>query len=101
MSRSTFPSARMARRMADRPPPTAGGRVLRLFLVFADVTVTPTAAGMPGGALIQQLLNWLSQLALWGSLASILAGAAVYGIAQNTGTYNGASCGERLHTRVG
>jgi hypothetical protein len=67
------------------------------LLVFAGaVKVSPTADGMPGGALIQQLLNWLSQLALWGSLASILAGAAVYGLAQNTGNFNGAFRGKQL-----
>lgn len=68
----------------------------RIFLVLADVDVTPTADGMPGGALLQQLLNWLSQLALWGSLASILAGAAVYGLAQNSGHLSGAFRGKQL-----
>jgi hypothetical protein len=51
---------------------------------------------MPGSALMQQLLNWLSQVALWGSLASILAGAAVYGLAQNAGNYNGAYRGKQM-----
>ena len=60
------------------------------------VTVTPSAVGLPGAALIQEILNWLSQIALWGSLASILAGAAVYGIAQNTGNYAGGYLGKRL-----
>ena len=45
---------------------------------------------------MQQLLNWLSQVALWGSLASILAGAAVYGLAQNAGNYNGAYRGKQM-----
>ena len=67
-----------------------------VVLILGDVNVTPSADGMPGGALIQQLLNWLSQLALWGSLASILAGAAVYGLAQNAGNYNGAFRGKQL-----
>src|SRR3546814_17414669 len=53
--------------------------------VFGQVEVDPDAAGMPGAELIQQVLGWLSQLALWGSLASILVGAAVYGLAQNAG----------------
>ncbi len=60
------------------------------------VSVSPTSAGLPGAGLIQQMLGWLSQLALWGSLASILAGAAVYGIAQNTGNYAGGYLGKRL-----
>jgi len=38
----------------------------------------------------------LSQVALWGSLASILAGAAVYGLAQNAGNYNGAYRGKQM-----
>ncbi len=67
-----------------------------LFSVLAQVDVTPSSSGMPGSALVQQLLNWLSQIALWGSLASILGGAAVYGLAQNTGNYNGAFRGKQL-----
>ena len=43
-----------------------------------------------------RMLGSLSELALWGSLASILAGAAVYGIAQNTGNYAGGYLGKRL-----
>src|SRR3954466_5339777 len=35
------------------------------------VDVTPTSEGMPGANLVKQLLSWLAQLALWGSLASI------------------------------
>ena len=66
---------------ADPPPP---------------VDVSPSSDGMPGAQLIQKLLGWLSQLALWGSLASILAGAAVYGLAQNSGNYNGAFRGKQL-----
>jgi hypothetical protein len=51
---------------------------------------------MPGGQLIQQMLNWLSQVALWGSLASILVGAAVYGLSQNNGGYANAYRGKQL-----
>src|SRR5581483_3621935 len=46
------------------------------------IDVTPSSEGMPGAPLLHKLLSWLAQLALWGSLASILAGATVYGIAQ-------------------
>ena len=50
---------------------------VRMAGVLAQtVDVTPDAAGMPGGALIQQLLNWSQMLALWGSLGAILIGAA-------------------------
>jgi hypothetical protein len=70
--------------------------VFRMVSLLAEVSVSPTTAGMPGAALIQQMLNWLSQLALWGSLASILGGAAIYGIAQNSGNYGGAFRGKQL-----
>ncbi len=64
--------------------------------VLADVSVSPSSAGMPGSALIQQLLSWLDQLALWGSLASILIGAAIYGVAQNSGSLSGGYRGRQL-----
>ena len=66
--------------------------------VLGDVSVTPSSDGMPGAELIQKMLGWLSQVALWGSLASILVGAAVYGISQNTGSYSGAYRGKQLAT---
>lgn len=67
-----------------------------IAVVLGDVSVDPTTAGMPGGELIQQILNWLAQLALWGSLASILAGAAIYGIATHAGNLAGGYRGKQL-----
>ncbi len=64
--------------------------------LFGDVNVTPTTSGMPGADLVQQLLNWLTQIALWGSLASILCGAAIYGLSQQSGNYAGGSLGKKL-----
>ena len=64
--------------------------------IFAQVQVQPSASGMPGAALAQHLLNWLSQLALWGSLASVLIGAALYGLSQQAGNYAGAYKGKTL-----
>lgn len=64
--------------------------------VVMDVSVTPTTAGMPGGDLVTRLLNWLSQLALWGSVASILIGAAIYGLSQHGGNTYGASKGRTM-----
>jgi hypothetical protein len=66
--------------------------------LFADVSVSPTSAGMPGADIGQQLINWLGQVALWGSLASLLLGAAVYGLATHGGNYNGAAKGRQLVT---
>ena len=58
---------------------------LGLLGFFAQVTVNPDSNGMPGGALAQKILNWTDQIALWGSLASLLIGACVWGIAQHAG----------------
>lgn len=58
---------------------------MRSVVLLAQVDVSPTSAGMPGAELINQLISWLSQIALWGSLASILIGAAVYGISKEGG----------------
>ena len=49
-----------------------------------------------GRRVVQQILNWLAQLALWGSLASILAGAAIYGVATHSGNLAGGYRGKQL-----
>src|SRR5438270_580172 len=54
--------------------------VASLLQTPSPVSVTPTTSGLPGANLFQQLLNWLSQAALWGSLASLLIGAAIVGL---------------------
>ncbi len=64
--------------------------------VLAQVKSDPTSAGMPGADLVQQLVNWLGQIALWGSLASILLGAAIYGLSQQSGNYAGGFRGKQL-----
>jgi hypothetical protein len=69
---------------------------MNVLMVVAQVTVSPTSAGMPGAELLSRMLNWLAQLALWGSLASILAGAAIYGLAQHAGNSYGTTKGRTL-----
>lgn len=71
-------------------------RIGVLGMAVQTVDATPDASGMPGGALIQQLLNWSQMLALWGSLAAILVGAAMYGLSQQGSSYAGASRGKTL-----
>ena len=51
----------------------------------AQVTVEPSTAEFPGGAMVQKLINWAGQFALWGSLLSLLIGAAIWGISQQFG----------------
>ena len=59
---------------------------LRAFgTLLAQVQVNPTAEGMPGGPMMQKLLNWGGQIALWGSVFSVLAGAALWGVSQQFG----------------
>lgn len=70
--------------------------MLLAFLLLAQVEMTPAADGLPGGALAQRLLNWGGQIALWGSLGSILVGAAVYGLSREAGNYGAASKGRTL-----
>jgi len=60
------------------------------------VSVDPTSAGMPGEAFVHTLLNWLGDVALLGSLASLLVGAAVWGLLQQAGNPIGASRGRTL-----
>jgi len=67
-----------------------------LWIVADVVNVNPSSSGMPGAALIQQLLNWTQMVALWGSLAALLVGAAIYGLAREGGSYANASRGKAL-----
>jgi hypothetical protein len=61
-----------------------------------EITVNPSAEGMPGADLIQQLLGWAQMVALWGSVGAMLVGAAMYGLAREGGSYGGASRGKTL-----
>jgi hypothetical protein len=67
-----------------------------LLRILAQVSVTPDSAGMPGAELVQKLLNWSQMVALWGSLAALLVGAAMYGLAREGGSYANASRGKGL-----
>lgn len=71
--------------------------MLHIFAtVLQEVQTDPTAAGMPGAALIQKLLNWAQMVALWASLGSLFAGAAMYGLAREGGSYGAAHKGKTL-----
>ena len=68
----------------------------RIVTVLGQVNVSPDSTGMPGAELIQKLLNWSQMIALWGSLAALLIGAAMYGLARESGGYGGATKGKSL-----
>ncbi len=59
---------------------------------LAQVEVSPTTSGFPGGAMVQKLINWAGQFALWGSVASLLIGAGIWGMSQQFG--NGMQAGK-------
>ena len=70
--------------------------MLRVVSLLAQVHVEPESDGMPGAELIQRLLNWAQMVALWGSLAALLVGAAMYGLGREGGSYGAASRGKTL-----
>lgn len=67
-----------------------------MISLLAQVDVNPSSAGMPGAELVQKLLDWSQMVALWGSLAALLVGAAMYGLAREGGSYANASRGKGL-----
>ena len=64
--------------------------------VLAQVSAPPSTDGLPGAQLIEKLLGWLTSGALWGSLASLLVGAMIWGLSQHNGYAPGASKGRML-----
>lgn len=70
--------------------------MLGLLGRLAQVEVDADSDGMPGADLIQTLLDWTQMVALWGSLAALLGGAAIYGLAREGGNYGAAHRGRTL-----
>jgi hypothetical protein len=65
--------------------------------VSADgVDANPSAKGLPGASFVQRLIDWIAQIGLWGSLGTILIGAAMFGLSQQAGNYVGASRGKHV-----
>jgi hypothetical protein len=60
--------------------------------VVAQVQVNPTSTDFPGGAMVQRLIDWAGQFGLWGSVASLLIGAGIWGVSQQFG--NGFQAGK-------
>jgi hypothetical protein len=72
------------------------GVLSSLTLVLGDVTANPNANGLPGAGFLQRLIDWTAQIGLWGSLAAVLVGGAMFGLAQQAGNYVGASRGKHI-----
>jgi len=65
-------------------------------VVLAQVNVTPSSSGLPGAQLIQEMIDWLGQIALWGRWRASCWGPAIYGLAQQSGNYAGGYRGKQL-----
>lgn len=68
----------------------------RSLLADAQITVTPSAEGLPGGEFVGTMLGWLAQVTLWGSVASMLLGGAIWGASQWYGGGQQVATGRRL-----
>jgi hypothetical protein len=62
----------------------------------ATVDLHPTPVGAPGAEAIQGLLDWLSQYALWGCVAAVVAGGGLFAWARRTGGHSMAVTGTAL-----
>ena len=58
------------------------------------VSVNPNPNDLPGGAVMQQLLDGLAGWALWGSLAALLISAIVWALGANGGNVHAANKGK-------
>lgn len=67
-----------------------------MSVLLQQVSANPDPTGMPAQSFIQQLLDWLMVLALWGSLASLLLGAGLWGISQLGSSPQGNTRGKSL-----
>ena len=70
--------------------------MLAVAVRIVAVSAPPSTAGLPGAQLIEQMLQWLTSGALYGSLASLLVGAMIWGFSQHNGYAPGASKGRLL-----
>lgn len=58
------------------------------------VSVHPNPSNLPGGHVIQQLLDGLAGWALFGSLAAMFVSAIVWALGANSGNYHAAGRGK-------
>lgn len=69
---------------------------LSLLWLVAQVSVTPSADGMPGGVLIGRLLAWLAQLCLYGGVAAMFLGGLSAALSHRSGYAAGGSRGREV-----
>jgi len=62
---------------------------------LADVTMTPTPANLPGGAVLQQLTNGIGGWALIGALVALVIGAATWALGSHAQNYQQSFTGRK------
>lgn len=69
---------------------------MELLTLLAQVNADPDASGMPGVQFIETIISWVAQIALWGSLLSVLVGASLWGLSNLGGNPYGAGLGQKV-----
>lgn len=64
-------------------------------MLYAGVTLTPSSTALPGGAVIQSLVNGLAFWALIAALAALVIGAAMWAIGNQMQNMQQSSAGRR------
>ncbi|ACU53171.1 conserved hypothetical protein [Acidimicrobium ferrooxidans DSM 10331] len=62
---------------------------------FLDVSLAPDPSALPGGSVLQTLINGLAGWALLASLAGLVIGAAVWALGAHSQNYQQAYLGRR------
>jgi MFS family permease len=63
--------------------------------LLADVTLTPDPGGLPGGQVLQGLVNGLGSWALVATLAGLVIGAALWALGAHAQNYQQSYVGRR------
>jgi hypothetical protein len=64
-------------------------------MLIAGVSLTPSTTALPGGAVLQNLINGVAWWALIASLAALVIGAAMWAIGNQTQNMQQSSAGRR------
>ena len=64
-------------------------------MLIAGVTLTPNSAALPGGVVLQSLIDGVASWALLGSLAALVSGSAMWAIGNQTQNMQQSSAGRR------
>lgn len=66
-----------------------------VWKLLADVTLTPDSGGLPGGQVLQGLINGLGSWALIATLAGLVIGAALWALGAHAQNYQQSYVGRR------